>query len=180
MTCKLSLGIVACNLVYRPRVAEHMAAIPIIIQGTLTYAGLEIGGGPVVGGGTPPSPPLGIWGGAPIPVPTPPIFYPPTPPPGIWGGAPIPVPTPPIYYPPVGGGEPSHPIVIPLPPDTPGAPTHPIVIPPSPGGIPSHPIVIVPPPPAEGTKPPPPEGGWGYSQEHGWGYFPGPSQPGPK
>jgi hypothetical protein len=80
-------------------------------------------------------------GGAPG-VPTHPIYNPGQPahpivepPLGIWGGAPLPVPTPPIYYPPSGGGAPgvpTHPIY------NPGVPTHPIVTPPP--GFPSHPI----------------------------------------
>jgi len=77
---------------------------------------------PPAGGGAPPQPthpmapggpPLGFWGGAPIPTPTPPIYYPPAGggappvpthpiynPPGIWGGGNVPFPTPPIYQPP--------------------------------------------------------------------------------
>jgi len=112
---------------------------------------------------TPPAkPPLGIWGGGPLPVPAPPIYYPPL---GIWGGPIIPPPQP---------GVPAHPIVIPLPPDSDLKPEHPIVLPPGTvPGVPAHPIVIVPPaPPEGGSKPPPPEGGWGYSPEYGWGYFP--------
>jgi hypothetical protein len=91
----------------------------------MTYTGLEVGGGPLPGGGgqpptiwppagivsppiyyppeiwpTPPAkPPLGIWGGGNVPYPTPPIFYP-QPPLGIWGGGGVPMPTPPIYFPP--------------------------------------------------------------------------------
>ena len=72
---------------------------------------------------------------------TPPIYYPP----GIWGGAPLPWPTPPI----APGGGPSHPIV--LPPVDPGfppltiwgptdpRPTHPIVLPPTDGQPPKPP-----------------------------------------
>lgn len=95
-----------------------MAAIPVNIQGTLTYADTGIGGGPMPGG--PGGPPLGIWGGTPpayvdigFPGPQPPG----TPPLEIWGpigdyidagfpgpqppaGKP-PRPTHPIYYPPV-------------------------------------------------------------------------------
>src|SRR5215831_8973228 len=47
-------------------------------------------------------PPLGIWGGAPIPVPTPPIYYPPQQPPTGGGGRP----EHPIYQPPVISGPP--------------------------------------------------------------------------
>jgi len=45
-------------------------------------------------------------------------------------------------------------------------------------GHPSHPIVLPEPPEAPpetgegGGKPPPPEGGWGYHPQYGWGYFP--------
>lgn len=79
---------------------------------------------PVSGDSQPPQPPLGIWGGANQPFPTPPIanapgipgYQPPRPPgvpthpiyypPGIWGGANQPFPTPPIYLPPTGGPPP--------------------------------------------------------------------------
>jgi hypothetical protein len=68
-------------------------------------------------------------------------------PPGYWGGAPLPWPTPPIYYPPPGGGgqppgiwpspgHPAHPIAPGGPPPgiwpSPGHPAHPI----APGGSP--------------------------------------------
>jgi hypothetical protein len=137
----------------------------------------EVGGGPIYPPGVDqPKPPLGIWGGAPIPWPTPPIYYPP-PPLGIWGGAPIPWPTPPIYYPPAAPGAPTFPIWGPPGFNPPGAGYPP--------GIWAGPIVIPTPPPteppAEGAKPPPPEGGWGYHPEYGWGYFPpsgGKPQPG--
>jgi hypothetical protein len=100
-----------------------MAAIPVTITGTMTYTGLEVGGGPLPGGAppalwppagvvtppiyyppeiwpTPPAkPPLGIWGGGNVPYPTPPIYYP-APPLGIWGGGNVPYPQPPIYFPP--------------------------------------------------------------------------------
>jgi hypothetical protein len=135
----------------------------IIIVGEAYYADLSIGGGPIIPPGSPGAPthpiqpvPPGIWGGAPLPWPTPPIYYPPGSPgapthpiqpvpPGIWGG---PGGLPPMTGHPIapGGGSPSHPIY--LPPGTiPGVPAHPIVIPPpaSPGE-PSHPIVIPPPP----------------------------------
>jgi hypothetical protein len=101
-----------------------MASIPIQITGVLTYAGLEVGGGPMPGGpfpshpispgGPPPhvehpippgvwptppgSKPPGIWGG---PGGLPPWVMPPIAPggkpPGIWGGGNEPFPTPPIY-----------------------------------------------------------------------------------
>jgi hypothetical protein len=120
-----------------------------------------------------PQPPLGIWGGGNVPMPTPPIYLPPTGgsvPPGYWGGIAPPLPTHPIAP---GGAPPSptHPIV--LPPIEPGGP--PVQIWPSPGH-PAHPIVLppLPPPPtgSEGGKPPPPDGGWGYHPDYGWGYFP--------
>jgi hypothetical protein len=94
-----------------------------------------------------PTPPEGIWGGAPLPTPTPPIYYP-TPPLGIWGdvehpdqGLPGPQPGPehPIYIPvpppPDSGLSPEHPIYIPIPQPPTGIwgdielPEHPIVIP---------------------------------------------------
>jgi hypothetical protein len=125
-----------------------MAAIPVTITGVMVYSGLEVGGGPMPGG-----PPLSIWGGAPLPVPTPPIYYPPPvgiwpspghpahpiapggPPPGIWGGGNVPMPTPPIYYPPV---------------------------------FPAHPIV----PPGESSGEEPPGGGWVWSPIYGWVWQP--------
>jgi hypothetical protein len=81
---------------------------------------------PIAPGGPPP----GIW---PSPgYPAHPIA-PGGPPLGIWGGAPVPVPRPPIYLPPgsIPGLKPEHPIYI--PPSiwpSPGVPTHPIVLPP--------------------------------------------------
>jgi hypothetical protein len=137
-----------------------MAGIPVTFVGEMYYSNLGVGGGPMPGG-----PPLGIWGGAPLPVPTPPIYYPPV------------FPAHPIAGPPEWGHQPAHPIVLPpLPPSVPGVPTHPIVIPPP--GYPAHPIAL--PPPPEGTKPPPPDGGWGYHPDFGWGYFPPQTEPGPK
>lgn len=144
---------------------------------------------PIAPGGQPP----GIWGGAPIPWPTPPIYYPPVNPPGIWGGGNVPMPTPPIYLPPgkppgIWGGPPLYPdIGGPGPQPSPGWP--PVVMPPiyyppgggggSPPGIwgptdprPSHPIVIPIPP---GEKPPEP--GNGLSPSHPI-YIPGESGPG--
>lgn len=98
-----------------------MAAIPVTITGMMAYTNLEVGGGPVVGGGG--SQPPSIW---PSPgYPAHPIA-PGGPPPGIW-------PSP---------GYPAHPIV--LPPEG-GPPT----IWPSPGR-PSHPIYFPPPPAPEG------------------------------
>jgi hypothetical protein len=133
-----------------------MGSRQVTIQGVMTW---EDAGAPVFPTHpiAPGGPPLGIWGGAPLPTPTPPIYYPPGvnvpvfpthpiapggPPLGIWGGAPLPVPTPPIYYPPSGGGQP------PYPSTGPGFPTHPIAPggpPPEvgwtpPGTLPSHPI----------------------------------------
>ena len=61
------------------------------------------------GGGGGGQPPLGTWGGAGEPFPTPPIpVYPggsPNPP-GIWGGAIDPYPSHPIFYPPNTGPTP--------------------------------------------------------------------------
>jgi len=173
-----------------------MPSVPCTIIGTITWSE-EV---------KPPQPqPPGIWGGAPLPVPTPPIYLPPQQPPGIWppagvvtppiyyppeiwptppakpplgiwGGGNVPMPTPPIYLPPQGGGGgqpplgiwggpyfppgiwgggnvpmPTPPIY--LPPDTiPGLkPEHPVYIPPASPGVPAHPIVL--PPPGSGDKP---------------------------
>jgi hypothetical protein len=77
------------------------------------------------------------------------------PPPGIWPSPGYPA------HPIAPGGGPSHPIVLPIPPDAiaPGVPTHPIYIPVEPGhpivippeaigpGVPTHPIVLPPLPP---------------------------------
>jgi len=181
-----------------------MAAVPVTLIGTFSFdtggtvtgqfggvaylTGLSVGGGPMPGG-----PPLGIWGGAPVPVPTPPIHLGP-------GGEPLP---PQIGGGPIYPGSPAHPIVLPPPPNGgPGVPAHPIVIPPGDPAYPAHPIVL-PPPPAPGVpahpivlppeppdvspsppdvaiKPPPAEGGWAYVSGWGWGFFPGPSHAGPK
>jgi len=132
-----------------------MPAIPVTIIGTMTYTGLEVGGGPLPGGGGAPQPPLGIWGGAPLPVPTPPIYYPPAQPPlGTWGGGNVPYPTPPIYLPPAGGAQPPLGIW---------------------GGgnvpYPTPPIYF--PPPEEPTAPPSGgEGKWGYVPGLGWVWVP--------
>ena len=119
-----------------------MASIPVTIMGTMTYSGLEVGGGPMPGG--PGGAPPGYWGGIAPPLPTHPIA-PGGRPPGIWGGAPPyvdiggpgpqPTPTPPIYLPPgtIPGTKPEHPIYIPPSSGIPGVPTHPIVLPPSSG-----------------------------------------------
>ena len=88
---------------------HNMAAIPVTIVGTMTYSGLEVGGGPLPGG----------------PIPTPPIYYPPAQPPGIWGGPPLhpthPIapggPPPGIWGPP--SGFPTPPIYLPEPPAEP-------------------------------------------------------------
>jgi len=119
-----------------------MPSVPCTIQGVITWSGEEA---------PPVQPPLGIWGGAPLPVPTPPIHYPPQPPLGIWGGGNVPYPTPPIYYPPSpplriwGGGN------VPYP-------TPPIHLP----GPPSE-------PPAEGAGS---DGGWAWSPYYGWVWIP--------
>ena len=127
----------------------------------------------------------GIWGGAPIPSPTPPIFYPPS----ISGGPGSLPPSvmPPIYYPPQiwpnppgqggGGGIPTHPIHYPPvisggPGSLPPYPMPPIALPP--GGSPTQPIFL----PGEPTHPivlpPDPELGPGdkfivyYNPKYGW------------
>jgi hypothetical protein len=91
-----------------------MASVPVQIDGVLwdqankkahkvslvgqaSIFGLGVGGGPIIGGGEPPT----IGGG--------PIF-----PPEIGGG--------PIFPPGSGGEHPAHPIVIPIPPNTPNVP----------------------------------------------------------
>jgi hypothetical protein len=147
-----------------------------------------------------PQPPLGIWGGANQPFPTPPIsgmpglpgYFPPLgfwggrpppyvdigfpqPPPGIWGPYPG-FPTQPIAP---GGTTPPWGINVPIyPSQGPGFPTNPIA------GIPGLPGFMPPPdisqPPQEGVKPPPSDGGWGYSPEYGWGYFPPADEARPK
>jgi hypothetical protein len=62
-----------------------MAGIPVTIQGIISFSDLSVGGGPMPGG-----PPLGIWGGGNVPMPSPPIANVPgapgyQPPLGIWG-----------------------------------------------------------------------------------------------
>jgi hypothetical protein len=129
----------------------------VTIHGVMTWEDPYPSQGP--GFPTPPiylPPP--VWGGAPPPIPTHPIFYPPYPsqgpgfpthpiapggpPLGIWGGAPI-GPNPP--YPDQGlPGQP--PGIWP----SPGQPTHPIYNPPYPSqgpGFPTHPIAPGGPPP---------------------------------
>jgi hypothetical protein len=123
---------------------------------------------PVGGDGMAPQPPLGIWGGAPLPWPGHPIA-PGGPPPGIWPSPGYPAhpiapggPPPGIWPSP---GYPAHPIAPGGPPPgiwpSPGVPTHPIApggpppgIWPSPG-VPTHPI-------APGGQPP---GIWGGGNE---------------
>jgi len=149
---------------------------------------------PAGGGGAPP----GIWPPAGVvspPIYYPPEIWPqpPAKPPlGIWGGGNVPMPTPPIYIPPAGGGGqppgiwgplpgfPTHPIV--LPPGTlPDHPEHPIVIPPDPGvpGVPAHPIVLPPPGSPPDQKPEVLEN-WDvksyWSPATGWGVAIVPSQ----
>lgn len=112
--------------------------VPMTFRGEAYDPNLSVGGGPVL-------PPLGIWGGAPIPWPTPPIYYPP----GIWGP---------------NDPRPSHPIVI-IPPGAigPGVPTHPIVLP----IYPEHPIVL----PPEERPPETDDWQWIYTRE-GWALLP--------
>jgi len=179
-----------------------MASIPVVFQGVLTFSDIGVGGGPMPGGPGPSHPiapggqPPGFWGGVAPPHPDqglpgqqpgiwPSPGHPSHPiapggqPPGYWGGVAPPHPDQglPGQGGGGGGGQPSHPIV--LPPVEPGGP--PVQIWPSPGQ-PSHPIVQPPlpePPQEGGGKPPPEEGGWGYHPEYGWGYFPE-GTPGPK
>jgi hypothetical protein len=106
----------------------------VTIQGVGAITPVDPGYGipaPPGGGGSPP----GIWGGGNVPMPTPPIYIPPVfpahpiaPPPGG-------VVAPPIYYPPGIWGptdpRPSHPIVLPEPPEV---PTEPPIAPPG-GGL---------------------------------------------
>jgi hypothetical protein len=96
--------------------------------------------------GEPPEGPLGIWGGAPIPVPTPPIYIP-VEPPHAENPIYIPVfPAHPIELPPGEGlppensdAHPEHPIYVPVEPPSGGeAPANPIYIP----VYPAHPIVL--------------------------------------
>ena len=156
----------------------------------------EVGGGPIIPPGVPPSgnvpmppiyyppvisggpgwlPPM-VGGGPIIPPGSPPVIAggPGWLPPMVGGGPIIPgvppsgnVPMPPIYYPPV---FPSFPIV--LPPDTiPGLkPEHPIVLPPpSSGNVPAHPIVL---PPPGSTEPPEVLANWdvktAWTAQTGW------------
>lgn len=102
------------------RTSQH-----VVLIGEATLTGLGPGGGPVVPPG-PITPPPGIWG-----------------PPGLW-------PTPPIHLPPGSGGggqgpHPEHPIVIPIPPNTPNVPppgSPPVIV----GG--TRPVNPMTPPPA--------------------------------
>jgi len=84
--------------------------------------GGDTGTPPVGGYPSLPAPPLGIWGGGNVPMPTPPIYI--TIPPGVIEGEP-PRPAHPIWLP----VFPAHPIVIPPGAIAPGVPTHPIVLP---------------------------------------------------
>jgi len=129
----------------------------VVLVGEASLTGLGVGGGPVIppggGGGE------GIWG------PTDPrpgqLPMPGGRPPGFWGGAPLPVPTPPIYLPPVNPGDP--PLVIWGPNDP--RPTPPIHLPgPPPDVSPAPPDVAVKPPPAAGgwAYVGAPGWGWGY------------------
>ena len=147
-----------------------MGGQSVVIVGTMTDADgvtkqVTIQGvgaiAPVDPGYGVPLPPLGIWGGAPPahiahpiapggppPTATPPIYYPPE----IWPplpGKPPGVVAPPIYYPPGIWGptdpRPSHPIVLPEPPEV---PTEPPIAPPG-GGV------------SEGWQ-------WYYSPVYGW------------
>ena len=102
-----------------------MAAIPVVIQGTRTYSDLTVGGGPMPGGPSVSPPIYYPPPGSPAHPIVPPGGYPEQPPsggqpPGIWGGAPVPTPTPPIYIPitppPDSGLSPEHPIYIPVQP----------------------------------------------------------------
>jgi hypothetical protein len=138
-----------------------MAAVPVMITGVL-WDDAEKSGKKVTIFGQASIYGLGVGGG--------PIMPPSGQPPGIWGGAPIPVPTPPIYYPPVypvqplppQPGFPAHPIVPPggYPPEggqPPGVPTFPIWGPPGvelPPGSGYPPVAGHPLPPGE-EKPEP-------------------------
>lgn len=116
-----------------------MASIPVTIVGVLTYTGLEVGGGPIIGG---PGGPGGIGPPSIWPSPGYPAhpIAPGGPPPSIW---PDPgYPAHPIVIPPdaLAPGVPAHPIFLP------GYPAHPIVIPPNSiaPGVPAHPIILPP------------------------------------
>lgn len=175
-----------------------MSAVPVTIVGVAYLTDVGVGGGPVI---PPPGTPPGIWGGAPIPWPTPPIYYPPGiwgpndprpgwglpgTPPGIWGGAPIPWPTPPIYYPPgiwgptdprPGWGLPGNqPGIWPGPGPLP-YPEHPIAPGGPPPGIWGGAPVPVPTPPIHIPPPVDPpnvaDGGrWVWHPVYGWVWYP--------
>jgi hypothetical protein len=142
-----------------------MATKQVLIVGTMTWdEGADSGNVPAHPIVLPPAQPPGIWGGAPLPVPTPPIYYPPVfpahpiAPPGSGN-----VPMPPIYYPPV---FPAHPIAPPGPPLG-------IWGPPTIGHHPAHPIA-----PGGPGEPPASSGGhweWVWTPGGGWspGWVPG-------
>jgi len=155
----------------------------VVLVGEASLTGLGVGGGPMPGGPGRPEPPLGIWGGGGVPMPSPPIHLGPggeplppqigggpVYPPGIWGGGNQPFPTPPIHLPPVNPGDP--PLVIWGPNDP--RPTPPIHLPgPPPDVSPAPPDLVVKPPPQN-------QSGWAYVSTWGWGFFPQPSGAGPK
>ena len=60
----------------------------VVLVGEASLTGLEVGGGPMPGGPGQ-RPPLGIWGGGGVPMPTPPIYIPSPPdPPEVPPGTP--------------------------------------------------------------------------------------------
>jgi hypothetical protein len=138
-----------------------MATKQVLIVGTMTWdEGADSGNVPAHPIVLPPAQPPGIWGGAPLPVPTPPIYYPPVfpahpiapggPPPGIWG-------------PPTIGHHPAHPIAPGgLPPGIWGGGNVP---------MPTPPIYF---PPTMPEAPPGGDGGgrWAYSPLYGWVWVP--------
>ena len=130
-----------------------MPTFDAVIVGKITLP--EVSTGPLPPG----QPPLGIWGGGNVPMPTPPIYIPIVPPNVVMPPIYIPVsPEHPIAVPPPGSEVPTHPIYYPpvvWPPQppvsiwpSPGHPAHPIApggppptIWPSPGR-PTHPIYV--------------------------------------